>query len=164
MERFEILTSCQEFFKDRVESASRRVGVLLSVSLQFYLVNLLASLATKELPNFHEPVFNAFQSAVEALPGQKIKYYKDMGDSSLLISGVFPQVAIRRNVSIDYYVDMGQMGYYGAKEVSEKVYRDYNFGELYGELGGRFKELKTVLRHLDFEGRESNVYLLLRPS
>jgi hypothetical protein len=45
------------------------------------------------------------------LGNQRFVRLRDLGDKSLLFAGLFPGVAQKRRVSLDYFVDMGKSAY-----------------------------------------------------
>lgn len=73
------------------------------------------------------------------LTAQNIRY---VGDQCLLLSGLFPERAKRRNVSLSYYVDMGKNSYLTLAEASPHLKLD---NDLFYELGKHFVGLMDVL-------------------
>lgn len=66
-----------------------------------------------------------------------------VGDECLLIAGLFPALARRRHVSVDYFVGLGCGAY---REVAEHGTRETS--SFYGTLARSYRQLVQVLRQL----------------
>ena len=66
---------------------------------------------------------------------------RDIGDQCLLVSGLFPQSAEKRQVSVDYYVDLGRSAYQHIGSVTQK-----GIAELYQQLAESFILLMDLLQ------------------
>jgi hypothetical protein len=77
---------------------------------------------------------------------QNIRY---VGDQCLLLSGLFPERATKRNVSLGYYVDMGKNSYMKLASASPHLKLD---NELFYELGTHFVGLMDVLQIVRQQG------------
>jgi len=64
---------------------------------------------------------------------------RDVGDKCLLVSGLFPQTARRRLVSVSYFVDLGRSAYQQLHERAHAVY---------GQLAEEFVPMMDVLQAL----------------
>lgn len=64
---------------------------------------------------------------------------RDVGDKCLLVSGLFPQTARRRQVSVAYFVDLGRSAY---QQLHEKAHA------IYGQLALDFVPMMDVLQAL----------------
>ena len=72
------------------------------------------------------------------------KNLKQMGDTSLYISGFFREFLIKKMVSMDYYINMGRQAYESLSGFQNR--------ELFEELAFRFSDLVLVL----FQIRKKN--------
>lgn len=72
----------------------------------------------------------------------KREQLRDIGDKCLLFSGLFPNLAERRRVSISYFVELGRTAYSGVAAEAEK---EQNLAKLYDELVMHFVGLMDVL-------------------
>lgn len=70
---------------------------------------------------------------------------RHVGDQCLLISGLFPERAQTRNVSLGYYVDMGKNSYLQLAGASRHLKLD---NELFYELATHFVGLMDILTAL----------------
>ena len=91
--------------------------------------------------------------ALDYLEGQlahgKVRHerLRDVGDRCLLFSGLFPQLARRRHVSADYYVNVGQGAY---AELSGTL--SHGLGSMYRHLAQGFISLMDVLQNMRRQG------------
>jgi hypothetical protein len=68
----------------------------------------------------------------------KRELLQEVGDKSLLFSGLFPGLADKKSVSIDYFIDMGETAYHTVAEIDAC--------DLFHALAGSFKMMSEVLR------------------
>lgn len=90
---------------------------------------------------------------------RQIDLLRDVGDKSLLFCGLFPGMAEKRHVSLDYFVDMGQAAYLTVGELQESQ------SGLYHQLSEQFLMLKKILMatRSEFLQRASADNLLILP-
>lgn len=135
---------------DLVREAENRAGRALDDGRESYLVfvlqrhqqdgHLLARTQALEWLSAQEQVGTARADAL-----------RDVGDHCLLIAGLFPGMAARRRVSIDYYIDLGRGAY---DEVAHCTRAGYS--QLFAQLARSYLDLVLVLRAV----RPSSVDLL----
>ena len=77
----------------------------------------------------------------------QIELMREVGDKSLLFSGLFPDLARRRRVSLDYYINMGRSAY---QTVSELQTPDQAL--LYVQLSNQFINMQTILQSIRTHG------------
>jgi hypothetical protein len=65
---------------------------------------------------------------------------RDVGDRCLLVAGLFPGLAERRRVSVDYFIDIGRSAYLGVADVTRQAY-----AALYAQLARSYGELVHTL-------------------
>ena len=139
-----------EYFKERISEAKERQHFSTSELAEFYLVELLGRfmLASNQISD--DPLAILFLKAqatgVEA--GEKIKLLKNLGDTSLYISGFFGDSLNRKVIDLDYYREMGSIAY---KSLSGTI-RDDSFQELYRELHEKFNGFVDVLTEISQSG------------
>ena len=66
---------------------------------------------------------------------------RDVGDRCLLIAGLYPGLAERRRVGIDYFVDLGRGAYFEVADASRNAY-----AALFEQLARSYRELVRTLR------------------
>lgn len=138
--------SVTEFFREALTAALSAKHVEPGAMTEFYLVNLLAEFTTAARVD-DEPLALKMGAAAEGTPETRARALKEVGDTSLYVSGFFAESLARRLVDIDYYIAMGGSAYSqlshlitGHRGVSAEVFR-----EAYGELGERFATFVEVL-------------------
>jgi hypothetical protein len=134
-----------EYFYEVVTEAIRNQGVDTSETAEYYLVNLLA--AYTKAPVGDEPLGLKAASAVLASPDERVRQLKDVGDTSLYISGFFADSLQRRLVDVEYYIQLGERAY-GDLAHHFRVTRGGEAGEVYVELHDKFPRFVDVLAEI----------------
>lgn len=130
-----------------IEEARQSSSIELSEELESYLVFLLMRFAKN-------PEIVTSVLALEFLQNQHLfkkdnqQAMRDVGDKCLLFSGLFPKIAERKRVSIDYYVKLGQSAYSSLSNTSEKNELSHLFEKLCVHFVGLMDVLQAI-RHLD---------------
>ena len=83
---------------------------------------------------------------------------RDLGDKSLLFSGLFPGFAQRKRVDIDYFKDMGQSAYAVLARLENRASAD-----LFASLCVDFEALVTILQTMRCESDELLHQLNMNP-
>lgn len=108
----------------------------LALTLDAYAANTaLAStiLATQLLENLSKDTVQSTQQV------------RAVGDQCLIMSGLFPERATRRSMSLSYYIDMGKWAYMELAGSSRHLKLD---NELFYHLGTHFVGLMDVLHQM----------------
>ena len=140
----ELCHSVTEFFHDEVKDALKAQHVQAAEPTEFYLVNLLVEFASA--PIDEEPLALKLASAASAPPDERLRTLKEVGDTSLYMSGFFAEALSRKLVDVDYYISVGGSAYgqlarmLGAGRRESHVFRD-----VYDELAGKFPRFVDVL-------------------
>jgi hypothetical protein len=125
-----------------VHEAGERAGCALDESRESYLVFVL-------LRHQRDGQLLARTQALEWLQaaslagGMRDEHLRDVGDHCLLIAGLYPDLAQRRRVSVDYFIDIGRSAYLGIADTGRSAY-----ASLFGQLARSYRELVSVLRVL----------------
>lgn len=92
--------------------------------------------------------------------GTKLRFekLKNLGDSSLYISGFFSDSFQRKIIDVDYYVDIGRMAY---DSLSSDVEED-TFARLYKEISNQFLSLVDVLSLISQKAKITDEENILR--
>jgi hypothetical protein len=135
--------SLNEFFHQLLSSTIKNQGVDTSEPTECYLVNLLATFSRTQVDD--QPLALKMATAVGASPDERARQLKEVGDTSLYVSGFFSESLQRKLVDVDYYIQMGGAAY---GELA-RYFRGYRhsevFGEVYDELGTKFPRFVDVL-------------------
>lgn len=111
-------------FYDIVKETQGKTGYELPEDLECYLVMLLSQ-QTKR-PNFLPETTFAEMFLTATTPTQR----KELGDTCLFVSGVFPYIGNKKGISRSYYSDMGITSY--------ELLSDHWHPELFGSLAKHF--------------------------
>lgn len=128
-----------QLWYDLVREGEERVRTRLPEIIESYLVFLLQR-------HQGDAVLGARIMALDWLDGlerpgrERADALRDVGDRCLLIAGLFPRLAQRRNVSPGYYAALGQAAYGEVAVVTRSGY-----AELFAHLARAFAAMLRVL-------------------
>jgi hypothetical protein len=138
--------SVAEFFREVLSAAIKNQGVDATEPTEFYLVNLLAAFA--KAPVDDQPLALKMASALYATPEERVRALKDVGDTSLYISGFFSDSLQRKLVDVDYYIQIGGSAYGQLARYFRSVRQSEVFGAVYDELNVKFPRFVDVLAEI----------------
>lgn len=139
-----------------VNEAQAATRLILNENMESYLVFLLMRFA--QGPKLIESIVALdFLDSMHKPRQMQVELLRDVGDKSLLFCGLFPGIAKKRHVSLDYFSDLGQAAYLTVGELQEKQTSD-----LFFQLSAQFIALKQVLQamrgeYLQFSQSDSGV-------
>src|SRR3954452_21705494 len=145
--------SLSEFFQDCVSAAIRNQGLDTTVPTECYLVSILSDFTTA--PPDDEPLALKLARAVQS-PDERVRQLKDVGDTSLYVSGFFGDSVQRKLVDLDYYIQMGGAAYMELARFFRGNPHSVVFGEVYDELGSKFPRFVDVLAEVSDGTMSSN--------
>jgi hypothetical protein len=119
--------SVDEFFHEVVTDALEALSLDATEPAEWYLVSLLGDFTRVRITD--EPLALKLVGDPAAEPSQRVKQLKEVGDTSLYVSGFFSESLGRKLVDADYYIGLGSRAY----------------AELAGRLGGSLTEVYTEL-------------------
>ena len=123
-----------------VREAEQDYGCRLDEDMQSYLVFTLMRFANKQQLNCQALAIDYLTS--HQLPNNLChEQLRDVGDQCLLVSGLYPQSAAKRQVSATYYVDLGRSAYHHISTVTQQ-----GIAELYQQLAESFVLLMDLLQ------------------
>jgi len=123
-----------------VQDAEQDYGCQLDEAMQSYLVFTLMRFARNSQLNTQALAIDFLQS--QKLPlKQRSEQLRDIGDQCLLVSGLYPQSAEKRQVGVGYYVDMGRSAYQHISSVTQQ-----SIADLYRQLAESFILLMDLLQ------------------
>jgi hypothetical protein len=104
--------SAVEYFKELVEEALAHQRIAAHELTAFYVVQLLAGyLQQRESEESGEPLALKLVRALEGGGFQQRTTLRQIGDTSLFVSGFFSDSLRRKLVDVDYYVSIGGYAY-----------------------------------------------------
>jgi hypothetical protein len=112
----------------------------LDEALESYLVFLLMRF-TRNPQCTARVMAEDYLQACACRRGERIGRLRDVGDHCLLFSGLFPQLAEHRLVSISYFVNLGRSAYL---QLSDLL--DHGWALVYGHLSEAFVVLVDILQ------------------
>lgn len=123
-----------------VNEAQAATRLVLNENTESYLVFLLMRFS--QGPRLIESVVALdFLESMHKPRGLQVDLLRDVGDKSLLFCGLFPGIAEKRHVSLNYFSDMGQAAYLTVGEL-----QDSQTADLYFQLSAQFVTLKQILQ------------------
>ena len=123
-----------------VHEAERDYGCQLDEAMQSYLVFTLMRFAKNQQLNSHALAIDYLNT--HCLPNSlRSEQLRNIGDQCLLVSGLYPQSAEKRQVGVTYYVDLGRSAYHHISTVTQQ-----GIAELYQQLAESFVLLMDLLQ------------------
>lgn len=146
------------FFRTHLFSAAENQQVAISTYALGYVTEMLVG--------FHEtarffvqkegrvPILVDFMSeALEADYHRRITIFRQLGDTSLMLSGYFPQSVTKRGMSLSYYQKMGEVAYSQLSSLSQSM-------NVFVELSERFQPLSSLINEVSEQTLLQNESLL----
>lgn len=123
-----------------VNEAQAATSLILNENTESYLVFLLMRFSqTNQL--VESVMALDFLESMKLSGSRQASLLRDVGDKSLLFSGLFPGMADKRHVHLEYFTELGQAAYLTVSELEERESAD-----LYLELSAEFITLQNVLQ------------------
>ncbi|MEZ4742546.1 MAG: hypothetical protein R3B45_08875 [Bdellovibrionota bacterium] len=147
----QLTVSPTEFFREKVSSAIDRQKLEVNDDIEFYLVNLLCEYINPTRDGsfsngdklLDTPLALQLKNALEAPPEKQFRIFKQLGDTSLYISGYFQDFFNRKIYDIDYFITLGSSAYDNIAILMRD--RDDSFADTYHSLAKLFKRLVEVV-------------------
>ncbi len=137
--------SLESFFWGMLGEALKERSVETAPETEHYLVQMLTAYASQ--PVDETPLALKMLAAREAAPPERRRHLREVGDTSLFVSGFWSDSFARRAVDVDYYIGMGGIAYGQLARTGDGWVRDPN-GSVYQELAERFARFVGVLEVL----------------
>ncbi len=134
--------SVEEFFRDEVDKAFRDRRLTAGTLTEHYLVQLLATYAAQ--PIQAKPLALTMLESVDAAPRERRTQLREVGDTSLYVSGFWTESLADKLVDVDYYIDLGGTAY-GELARGGTGWTGDPFGDVFGELAENFARFVEVL-------------------
>ena len=143
--------SIRDFFRDLLARAIENQRAQVQPFTELYLVNLLHEFLASEALYVQsddgtwqqKPLAFLLKEALEEAGPARLRLLRRLGDTSLFISGFFPDSLVRRSslVDVDYYIAMGGRAY-------DAVARHAMERSLWEELADKFRLLVDLLNEV----------------
>jgi hypothetical protein len=159
----EVEASVEAFFRDEVDRAFRSKGLSPGVTVEHYIVHLLAGYAAHPIDD--APLALQLASAVEAPPRERRRQLRHIGDTSLYVSGFWGESLEEAAIDVDYYVEMGAIAY-GELARLARLWPGGPHEEVFGQLALNFVRfvgaLASVSRRTAGGGSNQDIIRLYR--
>ena len=143
-------SSVDAFFHEVVQEALDAIHLTTNEPTEWYLVGLLGDFTKARITD--QPLGLQLADA-PAEPAERVRRLKQVGDTSLYVSGFFAESLGRKLVDVDYYASLGAAAY---GELASRL--GGSLTEVYRELAARFPAFVEVLaevrRRVDFAGAD----------
>jgi hypothetical protein len=145
--RMDLTCSLTEFFHEAVQQALERRHIETHDLTEFYLVNLLSAYSART--KFDEgPLALKLAEALDTGGvEERAQRLREVGDTTLYMSGFFAESLERRMMDLDYYCELGGAAYRRLSQIA-RFSREASFGEAYTELSDKFRDLVGVLNDI----------------
>ncbi len=134
------------------EAESRRPQFKIDQDLKAYLMIALQRF-TRNPGLLDSIIATEYLNALSLTGEEKKNILRDVGDKCLLLSGLFPEVAERRNLSLLYYVNMGHNSYTTLSELHKTRSKSQL---LFEALGNNFIRLMNLLQAIKSQPHPKN--------
>ena len=133
--------SLESFFYEHIDRACRTEGVTADPGTGHYLVVLLAGYAAHPIDD--KPLALRMLQSVDLEPRQRRTELRNIGDTSLYVSGFWSESLARSVVDVDYYIGMGESAYGELARTTPKGADP--FADVFGNLAVNFPRFVRVL-------------------
>lgn len=130
-------SSVDEFFHGELSIALNELDLAVSDDAQWYLVGLMGEF-TRVSPTA-QPLALRLAEAVGADDAERARSLKEVGDTSLYLTGFFPNAVAGGVVDSDYYMAIGSAAY---RQLAERPLR---LRDVFDELSQKFGQFSQVL-------------------
>lgn len=128
-----------ELWQAMVREAAERTGRALDEDCESYLVFVLLRYQRETQLLSHTQALDWLHA--QAQSGQlRADALRDVGDRCLLVAGLYPGLAERRRVDVDYFIGLGRGAYLGVAETSRAAY-----AQLFAHLARAYRDLVRTL-------------------
>ena len=131
----DLARNVEGFFHDEVDRAFRDEGLPPGTLVEHYIVQLLSSYAAHRIED--RPLALRMLAATEAPPPERRRQLRDIGDTSLYLSGFWSEHLAGGPVDVDYYIGMGGAAY-GELARGGAGWTGDPYGDVFGELALNF--------------------------
>ncbi|HVZ74576.1 MAG TPA: hypothetical protein VHJ20_19475 [Polyangia bacterium] len=138
----DLQSTVEGFFHDEVDRAFRDTGLRAGTMVEHYVVQLLAAYAAQGIPD--APLALKLAATVDAAPRERRRGLREIGDTSLYVSGFWADSLADKLVDVGYYIEMGGSAY-GELARGGTGWTGDPFGDVFGELAANFVRFVEVL-------------------
>ena len=130
-----------------VSEAESSTHLLLNENTESYLVFLLMRFSQKA-QLVESVIAMDFLESMNSRGQRQVELLRDVGDKSLLFCGLFPGMAKKRHVRLEYFSKVGQCAYLTVGEL-----QDNTNAHLFLELSAQFITMQQILQAMCCQGK-----------
>jgi hypothetical protein len=138
----DLALTVEGFFHDEVDRAFRDRGLEPGTLVEHYVVQLLAAYAARGIAD--APLALKLAETIDAPPRERRRSLREIGDTSLYVSGFWADSLTDKMVDVDYYIEMGGSAY-GELARGGSGWTGDPYGAVFGELAANFVRFVEVL-------------------
>ena len=142
MDSRDLSHSLESFFHEHIDHACKAEGVSAEPETEHYLVVLLAGYAAHPIDD--KPLALRMLQSVDLEPRKRRTELRNIGDTSLYVSGFWSESLARSVVDVDYYIGMGESAYSELARSTPPATGD-PFVDVFGDLAVNFPRFVRVL-------------------
>ena len=135
-------STVEGFFHGEVDRAFRDQGLSPGTLVEHYVVQLLVAYAAQGIPD--EPLALKLAATLDAAPRERRRGLREIGDTSLYLTGFWSESLADKLVDADYYIQLGGSAY-GELARGGPGWTADPFGDVFGELAANFVRFVEVL-------------------
>jgi hypothetical protein len=139
---FQTYQTLNEHFYLSIKQAQSILNITLDERIEYYLVELASEF---KYPH-NITCVDMLHEALKQSPNEKFKTYRKTGDFCLITLSLFDKGIKRRNLSCDYYENMGYHTYSSAAELIYMLHKDRNFASIYYGLADNIKTISKIMK------------------
>ena len=159
----DVARNVEGFFHDELDRAFREKGLQPGTLVEHYIVQLLAGYAAQPIED--TPIALRMLAATEAPLPQRRRKLREIGDTSLYVSGFWNEHLASGPVDVEYYIGMGGSAY-GELARGGAGWTGDPFSSVFEELAVNFvrfvSALALVSRRMAFPASNQDVVRLYR--
>jgi hypothetical protein len=129
--------SLESYFRDEVDRAFRDEGIAAGALTERYLVRLLAAYAAQPIAD--RPLALRLLETRDAPARERRACLREIGDTSLFLSGFWGESLSDKLCDVDYYIEMGGIAYGALAAGAEPA------AAVFAELAAKFVRFVEVL-------------------
>jgi hypothetical protein len=148
----QLTQSLASYFRTEVDQAFRTEGLRPGEMTEVYLVQLLADYAAQPIDD--APLALRLMEAMTEPPHERRQHLRQIGDTSLFVSGFWTDSLERKWVDVDYYIALGGSAY-GQLAQAVPGTSGEKFRPVFAELAENFGRFVEVLMTIQRRARGS---------
>ncbi len=132
----EAYKKCDAYFKEVIDEAKKNQRIQISEEVAAYLMWLLIQALRKDPQLNPEPLIKRYLNIINE---EGTEIFRDVGDLSLIIVGIWPESLTKKLIDPDYYVRIGSLAYKRESEANATL------DGLFEELSMKFAQCADIL-------------------